>query len=97
MKCDCGENYVGETSRPWRLRIGEHVNSMKKLDDKSAWSDHIKEKHGGQNVDFSLKMLGTEMHTGRRKILEAIFIQEIVPTINRKNEMDDALQFIGGK
>lgn len=30
MECGCGLQYVGRTSRPLHVRIGEHVNNIKK-------------------------------------------------------------------
>ncbi|XP_067660246.1 uncharacterized protein [Haliotis asinina] len=41
INCDCGEAYVGETSRPINIRIKEHLSSTTKSDRKSAISDHI--------------------------------------------------------
>ncbi|XP_046580585.1 uncharacterized protein LOC124288060 [Haliotis rubra] len=42
IECDCGDSYVGETSRPLTLRIKEHQASVRKNDSKSAIADHIK-------------------------------------------------------
>lgn len=30
LECNCGLQYIGRTSRPLHVRIGEHVNTIKK-------------------------------------------------------------------
>lgn len=30
LECECGLQYLGRTSRPLHVRIGEHVNNIKK-------------------------------------------------------------------
>ncbi|XP_071083786.1 uncharacterized protein [Haliotis cracherodii] len=49
IQCDCGDSYVGETSRPLRIRIKEHKTSVQKYDSKSAISDHT-QTHPDRNI-----------------------------------------------
>ncbi|CAH2327957.1 Hypothetical predicted protein, partial [Pelobates cultripes] len=48
LSCSCKKLYVGKTSRKFKLRIGEHVNSVnpKRLVDTPV-SKHLKLHHGG--------------------------------------------------
>ncbi|XP_067668405.1 uncharacterized protein [Haliotis asinina] len=39
--CNCGQSYIGETSRPINARVKEHQASTNKSDNKSAVSEHI--------------------------------------------------------
>ncbi|XP_048252602.1 uncharacterized protein LOC125380886 [Haliotis rufescens] len=43
IPCNCGQAYIGETSRPLKTRIKEHQSSVTKDDSKSALSDHIRD------------------------------------------------------
>ncbi|XP_046572643.1 uncharacterized protein LOC124280700 [Haliotis rubra] len=51
IECDCGDSYVGETSRPLTLRIKEHQASVRKNYSKSAIADHIK-AHPNHNIKW---------------------------------------------
>ncbi|XP_067672623.1 uncharacterized protein [Haliotis asinina] len=41
IPCNCGDLYIGETLRPINTRMKEHQTSVRKLDQKSAISEHI--------------------------------------------------------
>ena len=41
IHCDCGDSYIGETSRPLQSRVKEQQSSVLKRDLKSAISEHI--------------------------------------------------------
>ncbi|XP_046581977.1 uncharacterized protein LOC124289396 [Haliotis rubra] len=81
VSCDCGQTYVGETSRPLKIQIKEHQTSVSKLDSKSALSDHIKD-----NPDHSIQWDRTKTPTTNlkdhklRKLQEAIYIKRLQPS-----------------
>ena len=84
IECDCGETYVGETSRPLPLRIKEHQSSVQKNDSKSAISDHA-QAHPNHNIQWNnIKILERNQSDFYvRKFLEAIHIKRLNPIINR--------------
>ena len=84
VKCDCGDTYVGETSRPLPVRMKEHQTSVKKQDSKSAISDHIK-AHPNHNILWNDINVITCNHSNYkiRKLLEAIHIKRLQPAIDR--------------
>lgn len=45
LECDCGLQYIGRTSRPLHVRIGEHVNNIKKDLKTQNISSHFKFFH----------------------------------------------------
>ncbi|XP_048238086.1 uncharacterized protein LOC125372369 [Haliotis rufescens] len=52
IQCDCGDSYVGETSRPLPIRIKEHKTSVQKNDSKSTISDHT-QTHPDHNIQWN--------------------------------------------
>ena len=83
----CGEEYVGETARTPRARLGEHHFQARNKTRQTAWGDHMREKHPrvevGKAPIFSAKVLATVKMDTKRKIREAVEIRERSPTINR--------------
>ena len=74
--CSCGENYVGEIIRNFKIRWDEH-NDVNKTS-KPA-------KHFARKIEqeFSWYVLaGAPVNTLKRKILEACLIKLIVPSLN---------------
>ncbi|XP_071116412.1 uncharacterized protein [Haliotis cracherodii] len=76
IQCDCGDSYVGETSRPLPIRIKEHKTSVHKKDSKSALSDHTR-THPDHNIQWNnIKILANNQSDYKiRKLLEAIVIK----------------------
>ena len=84
LNCNCGNSYIGETSRPFDIRLKEHKTSVKNADQKSALSEHII-KNPTHTIDWQqTTILATNIHDWRkRKLLEAINIRRLTPEINR--------------
>ena len=84
VDCDCGESYIGETSRPISTRIKEHKTSTEKSDNKSAISDHIL-AHPHHKIQWTETTLLARNQTDftKRKLTEAIHIKRYKPSINR--------------
>lgn len=58
LECECGLQYIGRTSRPLHVRLGEHVNNIKKGLKSHNVSKYFKLVHG-QNPR-GLKFWGIE-------------------------------------
>ena len=86
----CGEIYIGETSRSLHDRLGEHFRYARSPTTQSykdeAMAFHYRENHSGCEPDLSFKLLRTESNTILRKIFEAMFIFNLKPNINDKEE-----------
>ncbi|XP_046576119.1 uncharacterized protein LOC124284105 [Haliotis rubra] len=82
--CNCGDKYIGETSRPIATRIKEHKTSVEKSDMKSALSEHLI-KNPDHHISWQqTKILHTNInHWKKRKLQESIEIQRKKPVINR--------------
>ena len=84
VKCSCGKTYIGETKRPLNVRIEEHKASVRKCDEKSAISDHLK-INPQHSIDWQgvNKLAIHKTATMERKITEAINIKRHKPEMNR--------------
>ncbi|XP_067650992.1 uncharacterized protein [Haliotis asinina] len=84
INCDCGQSYIGETSRPIKTQVKEHRTSVTNSDSKSAISDHIKENPNHQIEWSDITILANnQTDFTKRKLTEAIHIKRHKPTINR--------------
>ena len=94
----CGEFYVGETCRSANERLSEHLrysgNPTAASYRDEAWAQHYREKHRGGKPELSFKILTTERNTLQRKIVEAMYIQKLKPTINNKEECAELTRFL---
>ena len=81
--------YVGETSRPWRDRIREHLENAKNLKPDSVIIQHWADCHSTQTYcpEFEFSIVKHYKDPLRRQICEAIYIQE-QGTLNRKTEFN---------
>lgn len=81
--------YIGETSRPWRERIKEHVDGMKNYRKNSVFLEHWMLVHGTSMTcpRFKFKLIGTYPDPLRRQICEALNIIDI-GSLNRKSEFN---------
>ena len=81
--------YIGETSRPVRERIIEHMKNAGNLDPESFIVEHWADKHGTDVVCpvFRFKIVRAYGDALRRQIHEAVLIQER-GTLNRKSEFN---------
>ena len=78
----CSKCYIGETGRPLKTRLKEHVKSVKEGDCKSALSQHNLDT--GHKVDFdSIKVIQQAAQLRERKVTESIHIRLKRPALNR--------------
>ena len=87
--------YIGETSRPWRDRVIEHMNGIKKINPDSVFIEHWMLMHGTETVcpDFKFEIVTAYPDPLRRQIGEALNILTS-GTLNRKTEFN--MNEIGG-
>ena len=84
IPCECGDSYIGETSRPLQNRIKEHQSSVQKKDSKSAISDHIKTNPDHSILWNNIRIIEANRTDYKiRKLLEAINIKRHNPPMNR--------------
>ena len=79
IKCkDCGDVYVGETSRRACTRGKEHLKLLAGKQKESALWRHCEEKHGGIEQDFSMNVTGSyRSDPMARQIAEVVRIRKI--------------------
>ena len=82
----CGESYIGESARSLKERINEHVEKYEKKDKNSVLFKHMEEKHGGRRQQITVERLATCPATLLRQVSEAVYIQELLPTLNSIEE-----------
>ena len=70
--------YVGETSRPLRMRANEHWTNLLELNTDSFILTHWMNKHGLQMrpPEYKFKVLGCYRDSLSRQIAEAVFIED---------------------
>ena len=70
--------YIGETSRPWRERIREHVSNVNNWRPKSFILDHWMNNHplDTKTPEFEYKIVGSYADALRRQLCEGLFIIE---------------------
>ena len=87
---ECNAFYIGQTSRPFKIRFNEHDRSINKKDQSSALSDHATKAHSNKPFkisDFDLQIL-RKCHTPlEARLIEARMITTHRPNLNRKYEM----------
>ena len=85
---DCDMMYIGETGRKLDIRLKEHKNGGKNIDDTkiSGLSSHI--KNTGHNIDWeNTKVLCKEQNHIKRKFKEGLEIKKCKGrTMNKKEE-----------
>ena len=82
VKCQCGEDYIGETIRNTATRWSEHNNPTHK----SEPAQHIK-NHIGHLFDWSI-LCNAPSNSQIRKNLEALFIGIMKPSLNEQTNFD---------
>ena len=80
--------------QPLYLRYVQHLGDMHHLQRQRPWSEHVKIYHKGTVPKTNIEILIRESKLTMRKILEAMYIDNLKPTINIKHEMYDALKFL---
>ena len=79
--------YVGETSRPVRERVHEHLRNLKNWNSDSVILYHWMKHHGTEvtSPEFKFELIGSYNDPLRRQLTEAIEIKE-QGTLNSKHE-----------
>ena len=94
----CQETYVGESSRSLYDRLNEHLRFATSPDNRSyrdeAFAVHYRQYHHGQAPQLSFKLLKSESNTVSRKIIEAMYINQLKPEINDKEECISINRFL---
>ena len=80
IKCQCGQDYIGETERQFKERLPEHRRPSNI--DKSAMAFHI-HTHNHKIDEQQTKILDQDTDWQKRGIKEAIHIRRHNPTLNR--------------
>ena len=86
----CSATYVGETGRTLRVCMAEHRRAVKNKDPKNGVAMHVQKTVHTINWQEA-KILGREDNWGRRRVLEALVIQQRRPMVN----LDAGLIFMG--
>ena len=82
----CGEQYIGETARKLRLRLGEHHFQARNRSKESPWGEHMRQHQDvviNKKSVFTAAVLAVVAHGVTRKFRESIEIRERSPKINR--------------
>ena len=91
-------NNVGESSRSLHYRLSEHLRFATSPDNRSymdeAFAVHYRQYHHGQVPQLSFKLLKSECNTVSRKIIEAMYINQLKPEVNDKEECISINRFL---
>ena len=94
MKClGCAENderdgtYIGETARSIGERASEHLVKYEQSEKNSVFHKHMLERHDSVPQDVNVEILAVCSGDAMlRQVTEAVFINELNPTLNTKEE-----------
>ena len=88
IKCECGDTYIGETSRSISERFSEHMIGLQRKQERSVLYRHMREKHqDAEEKQLKLQILATCPGDAMlRQVTEATYISEMKPSINAKEE-----------
>ena len=89
-KCQCGEDYVGETIRNTATCWSEHNNPTHK----SETAQHIK-NHIGYLFDWSI-LCNSPSNSQITKNFEALFVGIMIPSLNEQTNFDRLTLFHNG-
>ncbi|XP_043235932.1 uncharacterized protein LOC122388700 [Amphibalanus amphitrite] len=81
----CGDTYIGETSRPVRLRYNEHRRNGINREEDTPLGEHALHKHpemDRRDISVTAKILRVCKDEADRRIAESIFIRDARPKIN---------------
>ena len=81
-------SYVGETKRPIRLRLNEHILAAKNHTPDTPLGDHFAECHPAdpfpaRSVPVTAKILQKTKDHPERKLAESLFIRKLQPSMNK--------------
>ncbi|VDL62846.1 unnamed protein product, partial [Nippostrongylus brasiliensis] len=93
IKCTvCNGEYIGETGRPLGERVKEHLGTLRRCDISEPLGEHRLRCHDGATKEVAVAILSRESEISARKTVEALWIAERNPTINRKEERVEVTQ-----
>ena len=79
LKCKiCSEEYIGESQRAIRTRIGEHHNQARNRYTETAWGEHMNlhpTVQVGKDTIFTASLVTIEEKPAKLKVREALEIQ----------------------
>ena len=94
----CAKSYIGETERTVHDRIGEHMRYAKFPNTPSnkdkALAMHYNTEHPNIVPNLVVHIMTIEPNTVRRKIFEAIMINNFKPSLNLKEELRTVHRFL---
>ena len=83
----CSGNYDGETGDVIKGRFKEHLDDARLRPETSHMRKHEEEKHGGEHVDFKVRILGSCPGDALlRQCMEAVAIRDRNPSMNGRAE-----------
>ena len=84
LTCDqCGDTYIGETSRPVRLRYNEHRRNGANREGDTPFGDHVNQKHPEHDdTALNARILRVCRDEADRRITESIYIRDLRPEMN---------------
>ena len=86
LTCEhCGEKYIGETSRPARLRYNEHRRNGMNRERDTPFGAHASQKHpdlSPNDIHVTANILRVCRDEADRRITESICIRDARPKIN---------------
>ena len=78
---DCSATYIGETGRTLKVRMAEHKRAVKSKDPPNGIAVHVQKT--AHNINWQeARILARENNWGRRRVLEALEIQQRRPKMN---------------
>ena len=78
---DCSATYIGETGRTLKVRMAEHKRVVKSKDPLNGIAVHVQKT--AHNINWQeARILARENNWGRRRVLEALEIQQRRPKMN---------------
>ena len=89
LTCECGDLYIGTTTRSAYVRGNEHMRDLRSQNKDSDFWDHCSEKHERTSKKFKMDVIETFKYDATlRQITEAVRIEraEKDKLINRKKE-----------
>ena len=81
----CGERYIGETSRPVRVRYNEHRRNGRNREANTPLGEHVMHEHPDLNPDhttLTARIIRVCRDEADRRIAESICIRDVRPKIN---------------
>ena len=83
----CNATYVGSTTRALHTRAREHLYAVNRKDPSSALGEHYQLHHPKSTTSITFRILANSNKSELRlPIMEAMIIQQVNPTLNRKTE-----------